>query len=95
MVQGRAIMRGRDYGSATSQQRHDHACGPSNNTAIKGFDLGAERASSPQSENGGEVKEAGLCLECADGPKGGPLERSELRGRGDGRAFPEAHAAAD
>ena len=51
---------GRDYGTDTSRQRHDHARHPSCDTAIEGSAQRARRPARPEPEDGRQVAQAGL-----------------------------------
>ena len=76
----------REVGQA--RKRRDHARRPSRDTAVAGFDRGAEPAIRDQPEDGGDVAQARERRRCADGTEGTPLVGSQQGGRGAGRRLP-------
>src|SRR6187200_1734494 len=84
----------RHSGTSTSRKRHDHSRRPSSNTAIEGFDPGAERTLWGQSEDRGQVADAHEPGGSPDGAPRGPFNGAVgRRGNADHRV-PSAHAPA-
>jgi len=67
----------KQYGTDTPWQRHDHARGPSGNTAIASFGRGTESNLWDQSQNGAQMAQAGYGRGLQDGPEGTAFERSQ------------------
>ncbi len=82
------------YGTGSSRQRHDHARRQSSNTAIASFARAAEPGARYQSEDRGEVAQAGDGRGYEDRADRAAFHRADRGRGGDGRRIPAAHVAA-
>ncbi len=82
------------YGTGSSRERHDHAGGQSSNTPIASFARTVEPGARHQSEDSGEVAQAGDGRGYEDRADRAAVHRADRGRRGDGCRIPAAHASA-
>lgn len=82
------------YGTGSSRMRHDHARRQSSNTTTASFARAAEPGTWHQSEDGGEVAQAGDTRGYEDRADRVAFHRADRGRGGNGRRIPTAHAAA-
>jgi len=82
------------YGTGSSRERHDHVRRQSSNTAIASFARAAEPGARDQSEDGGEVAQAGDGRGYEDRANGTAVHRAGRSRGSDDRGISSPHAAA-